>query len=835
MPSAPAPHQTEPVIPIPGRRPIGPNPKEFGNLVTQLVLNLRTQSSSVGEATKIVCDSLSVTGDAVYKWRQGRAMPANFESYRRLAELGKERAKLDRAWALNLLVAGGIPEPETVLAQVYGSAPGSEALAVVAHNLPRRVPHFTGREDDLWQLARFLSPGDERGCLGVYGPAGVGKTAVVNELAWRLVSQPNLGETAGHFDRIVWITARQQRLVVRSGAFTCEWVGENIRSLEDLEDVLRILSPQPDTSPDKPQQSITANDPRESIQRLRACFEPHERTLLILDGLAYPGDTSSHAPSKAPHEAANTVQRAAQASTFAQVMLFLTSYLPPNCKVLVTARADLDLPGALRLAPLNEESMRSLIEAEATDLDIALDEDDLHTLQRASDGTPQIALLLTHIYAAERTALDDILAHLDQYGGATAHEFFYGASYADLRTSPGEENRSWEELVRLLAFYPPTWGATAETLTDILRRAARAKLKPPTDEEKREQYKAERQARLRSFMLLVDGASADTNTDATNRENTAAPILPDPRNSPARKLRKHLHTLAELSVEGCVEALQPLLRLGLVYRRQARPDDPPRYILPPLAAISLEIPSAQGEDLSAQGEHQSEEARPAEQDVITESDLRAQWIAHYRDLACPPGWQTGPRLAVPSGSPSARPAESALTEADLMARIASAWEELLCVCEWCADNAQSFDLAFFWVGRLALSISDRANIHLGLAPLAAVPEGGALGAYAEAHGKVHDQERFLLDLVVLAETLAGTASPSLLWAAQLKLADLHARQPDATDRTRAREYLELLDLDDAFKGMGIPFRLCLQEVSARLAIDSGAQHSSQTEVIAQQR
>lgn len=416
-----------------------PERKHFGEQVTYLLQVMSAYFPTMRDATRRAGERLGTSPETIYKWRQGNATPVHPEAYERLARLGAEYG-LDRAWARSLLGAGRVPGADALVARVYAD----DGIAI-RYNLPRPVTAFVGRQAEIERVKRFLRTDDPHGCMGLFGEPGCGKTALVNKVAWELVSAPRPVGDRDRFDAVLWASAQQHHLVISAGKYSLQDAAASFRSLDDLYHLLaaHLGESVPGSGPAG---AVSPSERLEQLKlRLKVLLSLHGRVLLVLDGLEHADDPA--------------------------ILDFLHE-LPMTCKAVVTSRFPLDLPLALRIEPLAPEHMRQLIERECESLQVDLTADEKDYLLSASQSNPATAYLLLRLHAVtgsglEPGSLESITAASAQANGTKAiYDFFYKLSMERLRqTTVGALSHL---LMHLLSFFLPATGATVSMLTTII-------------------------------------------------------------------------------------------------------------------------------------------------------------------------------------------------------------------------------------------------------------------------------------------------------------------------------------------------------------------------------
>src|SRR5205085_3440059 len=124
---------------------------------------------------------IDCSSSTIYRLQQGHSRPI-LEKVEILARIGREEAKLDREWGESLLTAAGHQDVAAIADRIWGGR--------VIHSIPYNLPplkhtKLVGRDNEIAHLLRLLSY--ERGVhfIPVQGMGGVGKTALVLEVAYR--------------------------------------------------------------------------------------------------------------------------------------------------------------------------------------------------------------------------------------------------------------------------------------------------------------------------------------------------------------------------------------------------------------------------------------------------------------------------------------------------------------------------------------------------------------------------------------------------------------------------------------------------------------------------
>jgi hypothetical protein len=147
----------------------------------------------------------------IYRWQQGASRPLP-EIVEILAQIGREEAHLPREWGESLLKAAYHPEAAAILSRLWGA----KEIRPIPNNLPAPEHNeLIGRQAEIDDLLKFLSPNRAANLITVDGIGGVGKTALVLNVAYRCL-KASTGEVLDRqvptFDAIIFVTAKQQSL-----------------------------------------------------------------------------------------------------------------------------------------------------------------------------------------------------------------------------------------------------------------------------------------------------------------------------------------------------------------------------------------------------------------------------------------------------------------------------------------------------------------------------------------------------------------------------------------------------------------------------------------------
>ncbi len=208
--------------------------------------------------------------DMVHRWRQGKLCPP-IEAVEILIQLGKEDANLSREWGESLLHAAHHAGAVNLVNRYWGP----KEIRSIPCNLPSRDHNLLiGRQMEIARLLELLSPEIGAALITIDGIGGVGKTALVLEVAdrcWRA----SMGE-ASHtnvpiFDAIIFMSAKQQYL-------TSDGILPGNEAKRALRDIFREIAST------LAHFEITYAAPHEQLSLVHKVLR-EQRTLLIVDNL----------------------------------------------------------------------------------------------------------------------------------------------------------------------------------------------------------------------------------------------------------------------------------------------------------------------------------------------------------------------------------------------------------------------------------------------------------------------------------------------------------------------------------------------------------------------
>jgi hypothetical protein len=321
----------------------------------------------------------------IYRWGQGRLRPPD-ETLETLAWIGKQEAGLDRTWGESLFSAARHSDATRWVDTIWGL----KEICLIPNNLPLPAHNtFVGRQAEMTRLLELLSPRHAAHLISIDGIGGVGKTALVLEVAYHCLrvstgEMPTLG--APTFEAIIFVSAKQQYLTPHG--ILHRHVAQ--RTLHDIaREIARTL--------DRPNIThATLDEQPILVQEALA----GQCTLLIVDNLETVEDKQD-------------------------ILAFLYD-LPPQVKVIITTR-ERAIFAPIRLENLPEKDGLQLIVHEAQEKGIRpLDDQQVLALYQCTGGIPA-AIIYAVGQMAAGYSLEGLLARLAQHEGDVARFCFEGA------------------------------------------------------------------------------------------------------------------------------------------------------------------------------------------------------------------------------------------------------------------------------------------------------------------------------------------------------------------------------------------------------------------------
>ena len=360
-------------------------------------LTMRDTMNYVGEQT-------GYSRDTVYRWQQGRSRPST-ETVEILAQIGKKDASLPREWGESFLKAARHPDATSIVNNLWGPKE--------IHSIPCNLPspehtEFIGRQAEMDRLIELLFPRYAAHLITVDGIGGVGKTALVLEVAhlcWRASTGEAGNSKIPIFEAIIFVSAKQQYLT--PDGILPRYEGQ--RTLRDIfHEVARTLE----------QFEITHVPPQDQSTRVRDALA-RRHTLLIVDNL-------------------ETMENRQD------VISFLYD-LPPSVKVVITTR-ERSLYSPVRLEQLTEEESLNLVGKEVQEKGVDVSRKQTQALYQRIGGIPA-ALVYAVGQIASGYSVETVLDRVPKANSDVARFCFEG-SVGPLRGQPAHS------LLMALAIFP---------------------------------------------------------------------------------------------------------------------------------------------------------------------------------------------------------------------------------------------------------------------------------------------------------------------------------------------------------------------------------------------
>lgn len=323
----------------------------------------------------------------------------SYEAQRQQVEL--QKAQLQALTSID----AGLRETLLQLADAISTQrplPAPQAVALLApskvmHNLPQPdYEQFVGREQELAEVHRLLSPQVRHFLITIDGIGGMGKSALALEAAHYYLRNYDQLPAEERFDAIVWATAK--RTVLTTDGIVNR--RQPLRTLDDLFSAIAIALQRED---------ITRARPEDQDQVVRRALT-RQRTLLIVDNLETVDDE--------------------------QLLLFLRE-LPDPTKAIVTTRKRIDVAYAVRLTGMPWQDARRLILQECDRKQIALIDADALRLYERTGGVP-LALVWTISLIGRGRSIDAVLARLGEHTDDIA-QFCFEGSVEHIRDKPAHK------------------------------------------------------------------------------------------------------------------------------------------------------------------------------------------------------------------------------------------------------------------------------------------------------------------------------------------------------------------------------------------------------------
>jgi tetratricopeptide (TPR) repeat protein len=267
------------------------------------------------------------------------------------------------------------------------------------HNLPPRdYEQFVGRQQELAEVRRLLSPRSRAVVVTVDGIGGIGKSALALESAYAFHDQYAQLPAIERFEAIVWISAKRSYL-------TAGGILERHQAFRTLDDLYAAIAQVLDYP------AITRVKAEEQRAIVEGVLREH-RTLLILDNL-------------------ETVDNE-------QLLSFLRE-LPDPTKAIVTTRHRIDIAYPVRLAGMPHEDALKLITQEAERKRVSLSTTHQESLWQRTGGVP-LAIVWSIGLMNLGGSVESVLHRLES-GQSDIARFCFEEGVAEIRSKHKEAHR----------------------------------------------------------------------------------------------------------------------------------------------------------------------------------------------------------------------------------------------------------------------------------------------------------------------------------------------------------------------------------------------------------
>lgn len=263
------------------------------------------------------------------------------------------------------------------------------------HNLPQRpYTHFVGRENEFRKIIDLLlpHPKSRHYLIAIDGIGGLGKSSLALELGYYYLTNYASLASEERFEFIIWISAKLEVLTAQG----VQLRSQTINNLSDIYREIALVLELP---------SILEAEPEQRRRLVERALTRH-RTLIILDNLETVDDE--------------------------HLITFLLE-VPDPTKVLLTSRYRVDGAYPVRLSDLPLIEAHKLIEVEASDANIDLEEKEVEQLYQATSGLP-LAIVWSLGLLNLGYSIETIVQKLDSGESELAH-YCFDRVIASIRSS----------------------------------------------------------------------------------------------------------------------------------------------------------------------------------------------------------------------------------------------------------------------------------------------------------------------------------------------------------------------------------------------------------------
>ncbi len=331
---------------------------DLGNLLEMLRSRANLTQEELGRL-------VSVSGNTIRKWENGGSSP-KANNLKKLIEVylqqnvftpGKEQTEAEKLWTAAALNAAfdeawfkglNLAEKSELLAKPVQSQPAFSPR--LWQNLPQRsYSRFVGRQAEFQKLLQLMlpSPRSRHFLVTIDGIGGVGKSALVLELAYYYRDNYEKLPPTERFEAIIWVSAKRTLLTARG-------IQARPQTFNNLDDLYREIA----TVLESP--AIIQSEPAQRRGLVERALT-YQRTLLIIDNLETVDDE--------------------------ELLTFLRE-LPEPTKAIVTTRHRLDIAYPLRLSGMSHEDALTLMELEAFNKHVELSNAAVDALEERTAGLP---------------------------------------------------------------------------------------------------------------------------------------------------------------------------------------------------------------------------------------------------------------------------------------------------------------------------------------------------------------------------------------------------------------------------------------------------------------
>lgn len=368
----------------------------FGKLLTQGLKSIAAlEKIDLTDLQHELGQAIGVSVWTIYKWRKGASIPGDDRTIAMLARACIARGRMDRQWLANFLKFTVYSDKQALIRELCRDEPGAISAT---HNLPRRQHmKLIGRDDEIGEIKRFLSPQHRVGVICISGGGGVGKTALALEVAYHYKDDADLS-VEERFDAIIWVTAKSAELLPAGQV-------ERHPTFTDLDGVYRAISELMDI----PAIFRTATYAERNIIIMR--FLAEHRVLLVLDNLESVDDQ--------------------------ELMVFLRD-LPAPSKAIVTTRHRIDVALPIYLHALDEATAHELVYLECQRHNLRIADAQARALLQRTGGLPLAIIRTIGRMAWRGSSVETEIQQLEDPANQI-YDFCFGKTIALIR--PGTAYR----------------------------------------------------------------------------------------------------------------------------------------------------------------------------------------------------------------------------------------------------------------------------------------------------------------------------------------------------------------------------------------------------------